>query len=113
MPQAYSNPARENDPMALPDVEYWEDRVWMLDCPTCGEHEVPWSVAVGPIAWEDVRCSCGAKPDSLGGISDANGEQKRAWFYWSCFPGCLPDSDPIGPFATEAECIADFTSEAR
>ena len=24
------------------------------------------------------------------------------WYWWSCFPGCLPDSDPIGPFDTEA-----------
>lgn len=29
------------------------------------------------------------------------------WYWWSCFPGCLPDSDPVGPFATEAEAIAD------
>jgi hypothetical protein len=28
--------------------------------------------------------------------------------YWqSCFPGCLPDSDPIGPFTTESEAISD------
>ena len=20
------------------------------------------------------------------------------WYYWYCLPGCLPDSDPIGPF---------------
>jgi hypothetical protein len=25
------------------------------------------------------------------------------WFYWYCFPGCLPDSEAIGPFATCAE----------
>ena len=30
--------------------------------------------------------------------------------YWqSCFPGCLPDSDPIGPFTTESEAISDAT----
>lgn len=22
------------------------------------------------------------------------------WFYWCCFPGCLPEGDPIGPFMT-------------
>lgn len=27
------------------------------------------------------------------------------WFYWFCFPGCLPDGPPIGPFATEAEAL--------
>ena len=29
------------------------------------------------------------------------------WFYWFCFPGCLPDSEPKGPFETEAEALAD------
>lgn len=28
------------------------------------------------------------------------------WYYWFCFPGCLPDSDPIGPFETEASAVA-------
>ena len=32
-------------------------------------------------------------------------------FYWqSAFPGCIPDSDAIGPFQTEAEAIADANS---
>jgi len=29
------------------------------------------------------------------------------WYWRSCFPGCLPDSDPVGPFETEAEALAD------
>ena len=32
------------------------------------------------------------------------------WYWQSCFPGCLPDSDAIGPFQTEAEAIADANS---
>lgn len=32
-------------------------------------------------------------------------------FYWlCCFPGCLPDSDPNGPFPTKAEALADAQS---
>ena len=32
-------------------------------------------------------------------------------FYWqSCFPGCLPDGDAIGPFKTEDEAIANANS---
>lgn len=23
------------------------------------------------------------------------------WYWWACFPGCMPDSDPTGPFPTE------------
>lgn len=28
------------------------------------------------------------------------------WYFCSCFPGCLPDSDPIGPFETEEEAVS-------
>lgn len=35
-------------------------------------------------------------------------EELAAGFYWwACFPGCLPDGEPCGPFFTEAEAIAD------
>ena len=27
------------------------------------------------------------------------------WYWQACFPGCLPDSDPMGPFSSEAEAI--------
>lgn len=29
------------------------------------------------------------------------------WYWWACFPGCLPDGEAEGPFDTEAEAIAD------
>jgi hypothetical protein len=29
------------------------------------------------------------------------------FYWWSCLPGCLPDSEPIGPFDTEQEAIDD------
>jgi hypothetical protein len=33
------------------------------------------------------------------------------WYWVSCFPGCLPDSDPIGPFDTEQDAINDAQEE--
>ena len=29
------------------------------------------------------------------------------WFWWACFPGCLPDGEEIGPFKTWKECFND------
>jgi len=29
------------------------------------------------------------------------------WYYWFCFPGCLPDSDVCGPFDTCDEALDD------
>ena len=38
---------------------------------------------------------------------DGDGEPMPAgWYWWSCFPGCMPDGDPSGPYDTEAEAIA-------
>lgn len=68
MSQAYSDPKRESDPYALPDVEVWHSD----DYPT------------------------------------ENGKLvETGWYYWPCFPGCIPDGDPIGPFETEEEALAD------
>ena len=36
-------------------------------------------------------------------------EPPAGWYWWLCFPGCLPDSDAVGPFDTEAEAIANAT----
>jgi hypothetical protein len=35
------------------------------------------------------------------------------WFYWYCFPGCLPESDPIGPYASRAEAITAAQEDAE
>ena len=37
----------------------------------------------------------------------------EGWYWWACFPGCLPDGEPMGPFATEADAIADATLDGE
>jgi len=34
------------------------------------------------------------------------------WWWWACFPGCLPDGEATGPFPTEAAAIADAVEGA-
>jgi hypothetical protein len=37
-----------------------------------------------------------------------NGEDESAGWYWhACFPGCIPDGDPSGPFVTSREAYDD------
>jgi hypothetical protein len=36
---------------------------------------------------------------------------QSGWYWWACFPGCLPDGEPSGPFATEQEAIDDAQGE--
>lgn len=37
---------------------------------------------------------------------DEEGEPlEPGWYYQFCFPGCLPESDPVGPYETEEKAI--------
>jgi len=83
MSHHYSDPSRENDPHALPDVEVCFGRV-CLYCGAFGE--------TGP------ECSCATEHAGMVAI-------KAGWIYAFGFPGCLWDSDPVGPFETEAEAL--------
>jgi len=29
------------------------------------------------------------------------------WYWVACFPGCLPDGEPMGPFATSRDALED------
>lgn len=93
MAHHYSDPARETDPIALPDVETFYH-----------EH------------MKRERCMLNAgEMERRGGVcptDDDEGDCRgTGWFYWFCFPGCLPDSDLIGPFDTEAAALADAREE--
>jgi hypothetical protein len=80
MTQAYSDPSRASDPHALPDIEVFYVPAWEQSTkPRAGEHP-----------------------------TDQDGNYlEPGWYWWSCFPGCLPDGDPSGPFDSEAEALAD------
>lgn len=96
MAQHYSDTKRETDPYSLPNVETFKARYG--DCPFC----TATVVEDGSGQFHCEECSDGRKAQ---GVTPA--EVNRGWFYWFCFLGCLPDSDPIGPFVTEAEALAD------
>lgn len=38
---------------------------------------------------------------------EAEAENLAGFYWWTCCPGCLPDSDASGPFETEEEAIED------
>lgn len=40
-------------------------------------------------------------------------DSEPGWYWWFCFPGCLPDGDPVGPFDTEADALADAQGEGE
>jgi hypothetical protein len=96
----YSTPSREMETYALPDCE-----VFQLTAAEVAEQD------------EDLIYEYGRRHEfRLWSMNSATREKMidaiieeqgitGGWFYWFCFPGCLPDSQPMGPFASRDEAI--------
>ncbi len=82
--QVYSNPERETDEYALPDIE-----VFFMS------------------SAEALKVFSEMPLDQL----PEDSRDLRGWYWQACFPGCLPDGEPMGPYATRAEAIADAQAE--
>lgn len=103
--QAYSDPSRESDPHALPDIE-----VFQLTATEAAEMDED-------LVWEYMH-----KPEfRLAGFNSRDREKMLdamveengitgGWFWWSCSPGCLPDGCANGPFSTAKEALEDARS---
>jgi hypothetical protein len=107
MSQHYSNPEREQDEHALPDLEVFqltateaaaqnEELVWNYS----KRHEFRLCYMNGKVQ-EAMLEAIVAEEGITGG-----------WFYWYCFPGCLPDGHATGPFDSRAEALAAAREEA-
>ncbi len=46
-----------------------------------------------------------------GWLDDAGEPLGEGWYWWACFPGCMPDGDPFGPYETEDEAITAANDE--
>ena len=103
--QAYSNPKRASDPHALPDVEVF--RGYSFACSACDTDVPLFPDYYGLLHPEDEACpECGRIGVRLTSLISR-------WYYRFCFPGCLPDSDPFGPFDTQEEALADAQQGAE
>jgi hypothetical protein len=89
----YADETRADDPHYLPSIQTWEADVLQLDCPRCGALEVPRTDSDTATDGFCLGCS-ETVPAVLTG--------SRGWFFWYCFPGCMADSEPCGPYDTEA-----------
>jgi hypothetical protein len=102
MAQAYSNPKRESDPHALPDIEVFE--LTASEAAEQMEDEV----------YEFMKRSefrlAAMNSKVREAMLDAMVEElgvTGGWFWWSCLPGCLPDGSANGPFKSKQEALED------
>ena len=91
--QAYSDPARELDQHALPDIEVF----YMSYTEFMTADADSWMA--------ELMRDNPAYP--INNTAHDTASNLAGFYWWSCFPGCLPDGEPIGPFETEAEALAD------
>jgi hypothetical protein len=93
--QAYSDESRADNETASPDLE-----IFQMTAREIAETQ------------EDTIYEYMKRPEfRLASMNSRNRENmfdtmieeeglQGGWFYWYCFPGCLPDSEPVGPYAT-------------
>lgn len=68
---------------------------------------------VGPTDWQGQCPQCEDLPSNAApayGSADmveAHKAEHVGWYWWPCFPGCMPDGEAMGPFDTEDEALAD------
>jgi hypothetical protein len=96
--QVYSNPEREQDTYALPDVE-----VFQLTAREAAELDED---AVYEFSRRYEFRLAGMNSRTREAMFDAMIEEcgiTGGWYYWYCFPGCMPESSPFGPYATADE----------
>jgi hypothetical protein len=97
MAYEYGDPSRESDPHALPDVEVFFG--YEHQCLECS-FDYPLSPDYYGLIYVKGSCPiCGGS----GKVKDTH----RKYWHAAGFLGCLWDSDPIGPFETYAEALAD------
>jgi hypothetical protein len=96
--QAYSDPSRENDEHALPDLE-----VFQLTAQEVAERDEELIYEyMQKKQFRLASMNSSVRDKMLDAIVENEGIE-GGWFYWYCFPGCMPDSEPMGPYKTAQE----------
>lgn len=104
--QVYSDPEREHDLYALPNVELFQ----MTAQERAAQDE---DLVYEYMKRREFRFAAMNSRDRER-MLDAMVEEEGitgGWFYWYCFPGCLPDSEALGPYATWQEAKAAAQEE--
>lgn len=102
MSQHYSDPSRADEPTSLPDIEVFE----LTAAEVAVLYEDTLADYMREPAYRLASMNSRVREDMIDAIVREQGIT-GGWFWWSCFPGCLPDGPPMGPFATKADALAD------
>lgn len=91
----YSDPSRENEKHAISDCEVFqltsEEVAETMEEEICALMKRP--------EFRLAAMNTRVREKMIETLIDENAV-KGGWFYWYCFPGCLPEGCPVGPFET-------------
>jgi hypothetical protein len=105
--QAYSDESRADDETSLPDLE-----IFQLTAREVAERD---EELVYQYSKRHEYRLASMNSQVREKMFDAMIEEEGitgGWFYWYCFPGCLPDSEPMGPYASAKEAKEAAQEEA-
>lgn len=98
--QAYSNPKRESNPYALPDIEVFQ---LTAEEAVQQDEDLMWEAGKKfPLMHMNSR----DRDKAIAWAVEESGTT-GGWFWWSCLPGCMPDGPAMGPFNSREEALAD------
>ncbi len=103
----FSDPSRKNEKYALSDCEAFQ--LTAEEVAETMEDEI-YSLMKRPEFRLAGMNSC-VREKMIETLIEENGIE-GGWFYWYCFPGCLPEGSPVGPFETCDEAVKACQEEA-
>jgi hypothetical protein len=105
--QAYSNPDRESNPYALPDVEVFHipEAEFLLAERDSIMYEMIMDYVFGTTDMTTDDVEDALTDPEIATLWHNAAKDLKGWYYWYCFPGCLPDSDPFGPYESYKEAL--------
>lgn len=105
--QFYSDPSRESEKWSLPDCQAFQM--------TAGEvaetmQDEIYNLMKRP-EFRLASMSPRIREKMIETLIEENAVE-GGWFFQFCFPGCLPEGDPVGPFASCEEAVRACQEEA-
>lgn len=110
MSRHYSTPESERSAYTLPDIE-----VFQMTAREFAESDSNEELIREYLRKHEFRLAC-MNSRVREAMFDAMIEEKGiegGWFWWTCLPGCLPDSFAFGPFKTKEEALADAMDQSN
>lgn len=106
MSYEYAPKRLARDTWTLPNVEVFSAPIYVVSCDHCRRDDDE-NHTDACVECHREATLLPLEPEECDAKVRAEKTERVGFWYWACFPGCLPDSDAIGPFASYDAALAD------